>query len=75
VVPENPVPRIDECGFESRSFECEKCGATLAGVIDPFDETLLLSEIVCPARTATIAAPRVASSKREFFDVPPSKVA
>jgi hypothetical protein len=36
--------RIDECGFESYCLECETCGAALAGIIDPDDETLLLSE-------------------------------
>jgi C4-type Zn-finger protein len=38
------IPHIDECGFESYSLECKECGAGLAGVIDPADETLLLSE-------------------------------
>lgn len=37
------TPRIDECGFESYSLECNKCGVGLAGIIDPYDETLLLS--------------------------------
>ena len=39
------MPRIDACGFESYSFECKECGAALAGIVDPFDDTLLLSEI------------------------------
>jgi uncharacterized protein YbaR (Trm112 family) len=39
------TPHIDACGFESYSLECEKCGAALAGIVDPFDDTLLLSEI------------------------------
>lgn len=37
-------PLIDACGFESYCFECEECGTLLAGIIDPADETLLLSE-------------------------------
>ena len=40
------MPRIDACGFESYSLECEKCGAAFAGIVDPFDDTLLLSEMV-----------------------------
>ena len=39
------APRIDECGFESYSFACEACGTPLAGIIDPFDEALLLSNM------------------------------
>jgi len=35
--------RIDACGFESYSFECQQCDATLAGTIDPLDDELLLS--------------------------------
>jgi hypothetical protein len=37
--------RIDACGFESYSLECEECGAPLTGIVDPFDDTLLLSEM------------------------------
>ena len=37
-------PAIDACGFESYRFECQECGAPLAGIIDPADEMLLLSE-------------------------------
>jgi len=39
------TPDIDACGFESYSFECKECGAALAGIVDPFDDTLLLSEM------------------------------
>ena len=38
-------PRIDACGFESYSIECKECGAPLVGIVDPFDDTLLLSEL------------------------------
>jgi hypothetical protein len=41
----NSKPFIDACGFESYALECHECGASLAGIVDPFDETLLLSEI------------------------------
>jgi uncharacterized protein YbaR (Trm112 family) len=40
------TPHIDACGFESYSLECEKCGAAFAGIVDPLDDTLLLSEMV-----------------------------
>lgn len=35
-------PRIDACGFETYALDCPRCGATLVGVIDPLDGTLLL---------------------------------
>ncbi len=38
-------PHIDSCGFESYSLACEACGAALAGIIDPYDDALLLTEI------------------------------
>jgi hypothetical protein len=40
-----PIPLIDSSGFESYSVKCEQCGAELVGVIDPFDNQLLLSEL------------------------------
>jgi hypothetical protein len=40
-----PIPLIDSSGFESYSIKCEQCGAELVGVIDPFDNQLLLSEL------------------------------
>jgi hypothetical protein len=30
---------------QNYSLECRKCGAGLAGIIDPYDEELLLSEL------------------------------
>ncbi|MGA3310493.1 MAG: hypothetical protein ABSD08_18065 [Xanthobacteraceae bacterium] len=39
------APRIDSCGFESYSLDCMECGAPLAGIIDPYDDALLLAEI------------------------------
>jgi len=40
----NEHPHIDECGFESYSFECADCGTALIGIVDPADEALLVSE-------------------------------
>jgi hypothetical protein len=41
----NPIPEIDTCGFERCSFACKECEAWLVGMIDPFDDTLLLSAL------------------------------
>jgi len=38
------TPDIDGCGFESYSLECKECKATLAGIIDPKTEELLLTK-------------------------------
>ncbi len=38
-------PHIDASGFESYDLKCDACDATLAGVIDPSDDSLLLSAI------------------------------
>jgi hypothetical protein len=38
-------PSIDACGFESYSFICKECGASLSGVVDPLDDTLLITEL------------------------------
>jgi DNA-directed RNA polymerase subunit RPC12/RpoP len=40
-----PVPPIDSNGFEIYSFKCDQCGADLVGIIDPFDDQLLLSKL------------------------------
>jgi hypothetical protein len=37
------IPQIDSCGFESYFFQCEACKSSLAGIIDPMDEELLVS--------------------------------
>jgi len=39
------TPHIDTCGFESYSLECRECGAPVAGIIDPSDDALLLSDL------------------------------
>jgi len=38
------TPHIDECGFESYRFECQRCNAALGCIIDPCDESLLVSQ-------------------------------
>jgi hypothetical protein len=40
------TPLIDACGFESYRLDCDACGTPLGGVVDPADDTLLLSAIV-----------------------------
>lgn len=37
-------PQIDSFGFESYSLQCWKCTTQLAGIVDPLDETVLLSK-------------------------------
>jgi hypothetical protein len=36
-------PRFDSSGFECCKLKSAHCGVSLAGVIDPYDDTLLLS--------------------------------
>jgi hypothetical protein len=43
-------PLIDSCGFESYSFACRECAAPLGGIVDPCDDTLLLSELATQVR-------------------------
>jgi hypothetical protein len=38
-------PVIDACGFESYTFACEECGASLAGIVDPLDDVLLITDL------------------------------
>jgi hypothetical protein len=38
------APLIDSSGFESYRLKCDQCGVELVGVIDPFDDRLLVSE-------------------------------
>ena len=47
-------PDIDSCGFESYRLECESCGVALAGIIDPADDALLLSECEPPGKAALL---------------------
>jgi hypothetical protein len=39
---------IDACGLESNELECGACGVSLACVIDPYDEALLLGDLTIP---------------------------
>jgi len=39
------LAQIDASGFESYRLSCRACAVPLAGVVDPYDETLLLSEL------------------------------
>jgi hypothetical protein len=43
-------PDIDACGFESYRLYCQECGAALAGIIDPADDALLLTECDTPLK-------------------------
>jgi len=36
-------PQIDSGGFESYSFQCKRCKSSLAGIIDPINDELLVS--------------------------------
>jgi len=42
LVSRNPL--IDSAGFESYSFVC-KCGKRFKGIVDPYDEALLIAEL------------------------------
>jgi hypothetical protein len=37
-------PAIDACGFESYTFACKECGASLSGIVDPLGDALLITE-------------------------------
>jgi hypothetical protein len=50
------LPSIDSCGFESCSLQCAACGVVFVGIIDPYDEALLLSERVCDGQAAVRVA-------------------
>ncbi len=43
VIYRSTRPQIDECGFESYSLTCRACGSAIVGIIDPFDDKLLLT--------------------------------
>jgi hypothetical protein len=34
---------IDRCGYETCELECPNCKVALVGVVDAFDDTLLIS--------------------------------
>jgi hypothetical protein len=39
------APHIDRCGFENYRSECVQCDTALAGIVDPSDNKLLLSQV------------------------------
>ncbi len=39
----NGTPHMDACGFESYLLDCGRCNGVLVGVVDPYDEGLLVS--------------------------------
>jgi ribosomal protein S27E len=43
------APRFDSHGFEAYELACKSCGASLTGIIDPFDGALLLFGTCSPA--------------------------
>ena len=64
------LPSIDSCGFESCSLQCAACGVVFVGIIDPYDEALLLSECVCDRQ----AAVRVAKDVCCRIPIPDSQI-
>ena len=38
-------PQIDSSGFENYFLKCNQCGVWLIGIIDPYDEALLVTEL------------------------------
>jgi len=44
-------PHIDSSGFENYFLKCDQCGVWLIGIIDPYDETLLLTELKGEGKT------------------------
>jgi len=38
-------PNIDSSGFENYFLKCNQCSVWLIGIIDPFDEILLLTAV------------------------------
>jgi hypothetical protein len=41
----DPNPQIDACGFESCRLQCTECETMLGGVVDPLDDTVLVSAL------------------------------
>ncbi len=39
------APALDSSGFETCRLECTHCGVSLAGVVDPYDDAVLLSAL------------------------------
>ena len=45
MIRRSAAPPIDACGFESYRLACGECGASLACIIDPADDTPFISEL------------------------------
>jgi len=54
----NGAARIDACGFESYRLDCGRCDAALTGIVDPYDEALLVSAARPAARLPDAALAR-----------------
>jgi hypothetical protein len=35
---------MDSYGLENRRLECDACGILIVGIVDPYDDALLLAE-------------------------------
>ena len=46
-------PTIDRCGFETYSFRCTGCASSLAGIIDPSDDELVVSLLELASNVGT----------------------
>jgi len=44
-------PHIDSSGFENYFLKCHQCGVWLIGIIDPYDEALLLTALKDEGKT------------------------
>jgi hypothetical protein len=42
------TPKLNSCGFECYTLECGGCRISLTGIIDPYDDEFLVSEIERP---------------------------
>jgi len=36
---------MDSCGLENCRLECDACGIRFVGIVDPYDDALLLAEL------------------------------
>ena len=70
------IAQIDSCGFESYSFQCELCKSSLAGIIDPMDEELLVS-LIEPAidvgKSGYQTKPLIGYTEKSVLMIPVSK--
>jgi hypothetical protein len=61
-------PPIDSCGFESYSFQCEWCASSVAGIIDPSDDELLVSLIEPAVGVSTLSLTERMKGREQCFD-------